>query len=195
EINPSSLVGTNKENILVDGITVTTPDGSSKSIQHDGLAVTGKLKSLIDAYGTADGEGLYPDMIQKLNTMATAFANKFNEIYSSGYPLEGNDGPENFFDTSVPIDASTIRVSEELINNPNAFRASDVENEEGNGKIAQLLGDLQFVQLEGLGEATLENYFQGVIGDLGVEGLEANKLLSNTIVLLGAVEQRRSSIS
>ena len=195
EINPSSLVGTNKENILVDGITVTTPDGSSKSIQHDGLAVTGKLKSLIDAYGTADGEGLYPDMIQKLNTMATAFANKFNEIYSSGYPLEGNDGPENFFDTSGPIDASTIRVSEELINKPNAFRASDVENEEGNGKIAQLLGDLQFVQLEGLGEATLENYFQGVIGDLGVEGLEANKLLSNTIVLLGAVEQRRSSIS
>lgn len=195
DVNPTSLVGDDKTNLMVEGITITTPDGSNESIDHDQLAVTGKFKSLIDAYGTSDGEGLYPNMLDQLNEMASAFANQFNEIYSGGFPLKGNEGPKNFFDTSEPIDASTIRVTSELIENPNAFRASDVENEEGNGKIAQQLSELQFAQLEDLDGATFENYFQGVIGDLGVEGLEANKLLENTVVLLGAVEQRRSSIS
>lgn len=194
-INPSSLAGANQENKPVEGIVVTMPDGNSSSIEQRALAVTGTLASFMDSYGTSDGKGLYPDMIRKLNTMANAFATQFNEIYAGGYPLEGNVGADTFFDTSVPIDAGSIRVTDALIDHPHAFRASDVENQEGNGNIAKQLGDLQFTQLEGLEEATLEHYYQGVIGDLGVAGLEANKLLRNTVVLLGAVEQRRASIS
>lgn len=174
-------------------------------IEHDNLLDSGKLKSLMDAYGVPgdDGvEGLYPGMLDKLDTMANAFMEEFNKIYGGdpddadypgGYPLEGNaTAPDTFFEGTG---AGDLKVLAEIIANPNNFRASDAEDEEGNGKIAQQLADLQFSTAVDLDGATIETYFQSIIGDLGVEGMEANKLVHNTSTLLGAVEHRRASIS
>lgn len=179
-------------------------------VEVDQLINLGKFKSLMNAYGVPgeDGEveGLYPDMLDKLNVMANVFAQEFNEIHQGGTDLKGEQGTEFFVTkdgSQDSITAGNITVSKELINNPGKFAASDSEVgqvEEGNGKNAEKLAALQFktdfevadIDLDG---ATLETYFQAIIGDLGVEGMEANKLVHNTSTLLGAVEHRRASIS
>lgn len=175
-------------------------------IGHNNLTNIGKFKSIMNAYGVPGEdntvEGLYPDMLDKLDKMANAFAKEFNEIYGSGHPLGGDDGgPEDFFQvTDGEIGgAGGIKVNEELIKDPTLFRASDEPGEAGNGENAQKLADLQSKVIEDedseLNGATIETYFQSIIGDLGVEGMEANKLVHNTSTLLGAVEHRRASIS
>ena len=161
-------------------------------IGFDDLADSGKLKSLMNSYGTADGQGLYPEMLAELDKLAQAFMDEFNKVYGEGYPLEGEDGPKAFF---VGNSAGNIKVNKEIVDNPSAFRASSEKDEEGNGKNAQKLANIQFSSADGLGGATIESFFQGMIGDLGVNGLEANKLVGNTATLLMAVEERRASIS
>ena len=97
--------------------------------------------------------------------------------------------------------AGNITVNKDLIGNPNLLAASDSdpgEAEEGNGKNAQRLADVQSTALsgdDGLGGATVNTFFQAIIGKLGVEGEQASKLTLNTATLLGAVEHRRASIS
>lgn len=181
----------------VTDISIT---GHPETIGHDELADLGKLKSLMNSYGTADEEGLYPDMIAELNKMAAEFAKAFNEIYRQGHPMDSteNDVPNWFFireNPDVEFSAGNIKVNDLLIEDPSLFRASSAVDEEGNGKQALELAGLEFKSLSGLDGATLETYFQSIIGDLGVEGLEANKMVENTITLLGAVEHRRASIS
>lgn len=199
EVDPKDLLdqGPPVANKPVTGIKVV---GLANAGEYgfDVLANVGELKSLMNSYGTDDGEGLYPDMINKLNDMAKEFADKFNNVYNGGKHLPGATNVDDFFvidGNGTEFTAGNISVNEQLIKNPDSFKASDAVDEEGNGKKAQELANLQFDTFDGLGGATLENYFQGVIGDLGVAGLEANKMVANTVTLLGAVEQRRASIS
>src|SRR5690606_10887330 len=92
----------------------------------------GKFKSLVNSYGYTNGNGettgLFPEMINKLNDMAKAFAEKFNEIHTSGTDLEGNLGQDFFIsnDPLVPgITAENIYVSDTIIKDPNTIAASD----------------------------------------------------------------------
>lgn len=199
--------------------------GDEEDINHENLLDVGKLKSLMNSYGVGkenpnnpgqfdvDVEGLYPDMLAELDKMAREFAKAFNAIHKgdpNGTPpkhatdLNGDEGKDFFVNSNDPnnpnadIDASNITISDELLKDPSKFAASDSaqgDTQEGNGKNALELAGLEFKKLDELGGASIETYFQGVIGDLGVEGMEANKTLANTITLLGAVESRRASIS
>ena len=49
--------------------------------------------------------------------------------------------------------------------------------------------------LDALDGSTIQTYFQGIIGQLGVDGQQAERMTFNTATLLGAVEHRRASIS
>ncbi|CAM3281406.1 flagellar hook-associated protein FlgK [Filibacter tadaridae] len=210
ETNPKPLVGEDKSNLPITGITISPVSGEdSIPLGHTDLLNSGKLKSMMNAYGTADGgaggaKGLYPDMITKINDMAKAFAEKFNEIHrgGSGLPPENESGI-NFFSpwdetnvaTSSTLTAGNIKVNDYILADSSRLAASTVPNEEGNGKNAKRLGEVQFDALDSLDGATIQTYFQGVIGQLGVDGQQAERMTFNTETLKGAVEQRRASIS
>lgn len=201
ETDPQSLIGPDKNNIPISGMTIR-PAGGGSSVQygHAEFLDSGKLKSLMNSYGTDDGEGLYPDMIAELDKMAKAFVEEFNRVHAGGFPIEGqqDQDTEEFFvkiDPNLPFSAANIKVNDKIADDPNKLRASSDPDEEGNGKNAKRLADVQFSALPELGNATLENYFQGVIGRLGVDGLQAERNTVNTVTLLGAVEHRRASIS
>ncbi|GEN83004.1 flagellar hook-associated protein 1 [Sporosarcina luteola] len=193
--NPSTLNPKNG----VEGLSVELPGGGTQTIPHDELLDVGKLKSLMNSYGVegANGpEGLYPDMLAKLDEMALAFANKFNEIHGSGSDLNGDPGRDDFFVfKDNELTAGKITINADFEKDPSLVAASDSKNgkEEGNGNIAKKLAGMQFTEL--IDGATVQSYFQGIIGQLGVDGQQAEKLAFNTATLLGAVEHRRASIS
>lgn len=219
EPNPKDLVDIAADGTVtngpIQGITVWGPGAditdplASESIGHDNLLEVGKLKSLMNSYGKTDGAGvtgLYPDMIAELNKMAAAFANEMNRVHILGTDLEGNQGGNFFVITNPDPDpnqptksftAANLVVSAALKGNPNLLAASDSlgSAQEGNGKNAQNLADVQFATLGDLDGSTVQTYFQGIIGQLGVDGQQAGKNTINTATLLGAVEHRRASIS
>ncbi|MFS0575538.1 flagellar hook-associated protein FlgK [Sporosarcina sp. 179-K 3D1 HS] len=194
----------------VDMISFTfTANGQATggNLNVTAMQKSGKMRSLIDSYGYNDGDvkGLYPDMLAKLDKMAMEFATEFNKVHKEGTDLDGQAGDDFFAtrDGSTTINAGNITVTNELINNPNRVAAStskDVDPAEvGNGQNAKKLADVLFAPLgtngSGLDGSTVQSYFAGIIGELGVQGQQADRMTFNTTTLLGAVSNRRDSIS
>ncbi|WP_016994954.1 flagellar hook-associated protein FlgK [Lysinibacillus boronitolerans] len=175
----------------------------------------GKLKSLAESFGyissNGDEKGLYPDMIAKLNTMAKSFAEEFNKIhmgdpadpnYKQGSDLNGNAGQEFFINkadnTATSITAENIYVSSDIISDPGKIVASDSTPgtpEPGNGKFALQLANMKFKGLSDLGDVSVQIYFEGLIGQLGVDGQQAIRLTDSSALLQQAVLERRASVS
>ncbi|MCM3356753.1 flagellar hook-associated protein FlgK [Psychrobacillus sp. MER TA 171] len=168
----------------------------------------GKLKSLVNSYGYATGDvtkpekGLYPEMITKLNDMAKAFAKEFNKLHAEGTDLTGDQGGNFFVQKDIlngtDITAENIYVSKNLIDDPNLLAASNSaigEGEPGNGKQALALANMKFASLDDLGKVSAQTYFEGLIGQLGVDGQQAARLEFNSATLQQAVTERRASVS
>ncbi|OZU88800.1 flagellar hook-associated protein FlgK [Virgibacillus indicus] len=132
----------------------------------------GSLKGLVESY-----EVTYPEMLSNLDKMAYKFADAFNGIHS------------NFFDVEETGAAGNIKVA---LDSADEIVAS---NENNDGKIASDLADLFEKSLDGLEDKSVKGYFQSIIGELGVEAQQANRMADNTIILRSQVENQRMSVS
>ncbi|WP_391208016.1 flagellar hook-associated protein FlgK [Psychrobacillus sp. L4] len=161
----------------------------------------GKLLATIDSYGYTDKgvtTGFYPEMLTNLNDMAIAFAQKFNDIHKSGTDLNGDKGKDFFVPKTGTISASTISVDSSFESEPSLLAASSsTGKEEGNGANALLLSKMKFDPLT-IGSATnttVQSFYQSIIGKLGVDGEQANRLSYNSATIKLTVENNRASAS
>ena len=230
----------NPDNITPSGtiqgfyIVKLKADGSDEYLSNDWQSNTktpiniseftgiGKLRSLVDAYGYGpenNKKGLFPEMLDKLDAMAKAFAEEFNKIhkgdedpnhpdYPQGSDINGKRGEEFFVPKEgTGITAANISVSAAIISDPGKIVASDSKPvqqgtqgpegtpEPGNGKFALKLATMKFKQLSSLDGVSVQSYFEGIIGQLGVDGEQAERLTNNTAILQQAVSERRAAVS
>lgn len=181
------------------GFTVAGNGVVGGPINHEDMELNkGKMLSLINSYGhvpdTNKSEGYYPDMLKKLDQMADEFAKAFNVIHEKGHPLDGSTDIENFFDITS-TGASGIKVNDAIINNPGSIAASNSLGEEGNGANSILLAKMKSEILGGLNNATVQSFYQSMIGQLGVDGEQANRLSYNSATIKLTVENNRASAS
>ncbi|MFJ7185437.1 flagellar hook-associated protein FlgK [Lysinibacillus xylanilyticus] len=181
--------------------------GQSETITYDQLeSGKGKLASLIDSYGytakDANGntitKGYYAETLADLNKLASEFAKAFNDMHKQGYDLSGKQNKDlDFFTTEdgSPITAGNIKVNAELLKDSSKLAASSKENEEGNGKWALELANLQSKVQGGLDGATFNSFYQGMIGKLGTDGEEAYRLSKTSEKLLVTLSGNRDSVS
>ncbi|MEK5214785.1 flagellar hook-associated protein FlgK [Psychrobacillus sp. FSL H8-0487] len=195
-----------------------TDAGAAVTQNINSFSDLGKLKSLVNSYGQVTGDpaapvkGLYPDMLTKLNEMAKAFAEEFNKIhmgdpanttkYPQGSDIYGNQGGTFFINkddkSGAGITAGNIYISSDIIADPGKVVASDSKPgdiEPGNGKFALVLANMKFASLGDLGNVSAQTYFEGLIGQLGVDGQQASRLAFNSATLQQAVTERRASVS
>lgn len=175
----------------------------------------GMLKSLTNSYGyvetNAAGDmstkGLLSDTLASFDKLAYEFATAFNEIHKSGYTYEEKDAAGNvitpsvlggeFFvpiDPSKPLSASNMKVSDAL-KNFNLVAVSSRPGEAGNGENAIAMSNLKTKLLVGLGNASTQTFYQGMIGDIGVKGQQAIKMASNSTNLQLTISNNRASVS
>ncbi|KGX86314.1 flagellar hook-associated protein FlgK [Pontibacillus litoralis] len=201
--------GYNELSINMDGNedSVRTLELGGSSVQAQHFASEGKLLGLMETYGMdVDGEavGTYPDMMDELDTMAYTFAKAFNEVHRGGYGLNeiqnGADEEINFFDEPDDVEgfADRIRVSDDIIDDPNNIAAAASMNS-GDGGNAQLLADVRNEKLDydgdGEPDSTFDSYYQGVIGEMGIQSSEAQRLRHNSETLRLSAGTRRQSVS
>lgn len=218
--------GTSSAYFLFDKIEVSslgeppTAGAGGGTITHgDFEGSKGKLLSLIDSYGYGSDQGYYPEMLTKLNRLANVFMDSFNELHKKGFTLaEGVTPSVNGGDFFQGAGASDIKV---IITNPNLIAASSKVGEEGDGKWALELANLQSkpigaggfsVTVDGtttpialanpnadaighINGATFQSYYKGLIGQLGVDGQESTRLQTNTETIRLTVENNRASMS
>ncbi|MGE7931988.1 flagellar hook-associated protein FlgK [Viridibacillus arvi] len=185
-------------------------------ISVDNLAIGGgKMISLAHSYGyektgTTLPQGDYPNSMQELSKLANAFVSAFNQIHNAGYQLNSATKGTDFF----KIDADG-KVTVE-ITDPAQIAASTEPNEEGNGKLAIILSNLKTTALsdgkvidlgngssiiltfkagEDLEGATTQSFYQGLVGKIGVNGSEADKMAYNAATIQLTVSNKRASVS
>ncbi|MFS0783691.1 flagellar hook-associated protein FlgK [Bacillus sp. 1P06AnD] len=195
----------------VNGIKVGTETIAPKNFDK-----SGELAALIQNFGYMDGtdvKGKYPEMLDKLNKMAFAFATEFNAIHAKGYalneesiPTDNADGKLNFFEFDPNDPAKSLRVKDSITDDPASIRAGDGNGDAGNNKNAQALANLKtlsFDKYSTKGNAgfptdltgNIDSYYSGVIGKLGVESQSAAQNLKNAYTIASSVDQNRQSVS
>ncbi|MGN1385881.1 MAG: flagellar hook-associated protein FlgK [Bacillus sp. (in: firmicutes)] len=190
--------------ISVESVTVGSEEISNMNF-------SGELAGLIKSYGYMDGtneKGYYPDMLKKLNTMAKAFADEFNNIHQSGKTNDGNAGV-SFFEGADETDgqyAKHIKVNADITNNSSLVVTGET-SDAGDNLIAQKLANLKtksFTEYETFAGANskpdmlsgnLDSFYSGIIGSLGVDSQSVQKNLANTETIIDSVQQRRESTS
>ena len=162
----------------------------------------------VTAGGKVLSDGLYPDKMEELNVLANEFAKKFNEIHQNGFTLAkdgvASAGGKNFFvdkatDTTTDLDttitAANIKVNDVILSDLNQIAASTDQDEEGNGKQAIKLSNLKTTTIAGLNNASAQTYYQGLIGDLGVQGQQATTMEYNSTTIQLTISNNRASVS
>ncbi|GAB2545201.1 flagellar hook-associated protein FlgK [Gracilibacillus alcaliphilus] len=191
--------------------------GNQVHIYADNFDVQGKLKSLMEGagylsgfeYGGAAGEakGTYNQMLDDLDKFVAAFVTEFNAVHRQGFTLESDEnGPMQGGDFFTGTTAATIAVSDEIDGNPDLIAASK-SGAEGDGSHASELANIYSKRVENYlsydpndpdqldAKVSLKSFFEGLIGEMGVNAEEANRMRNNSEILRQQVEETRHSIS
>jgi len=214
-IGAQSLVQGGQVNLIQ-----ATPNKSNPDViwAADGEPVeitSGAMRGLIEmrGYGEGSEQVSIQDLREKLDTLAGQFAEEFNEIHKSGYGLDGAH-ELNFFvnkegNSGGKITAGNITVNSDIVQNPKKIAAAiedpedpaagaAIEAENGGsgkgdgGNALELIGLKQKAIVDGF---TPEDYYRAVIGELGVAGQEAYRMVENQELLVSQVENDRQSVS
>lgn len=155
--------------------------------------------------------GKYPDMLEKLNKMTEAFANEFNYIHSQGYALGSNTlSTDKFFIIDGVNAAQGIKVNPDILADATKIAAGQPGGAAGDNENIHKLAAIKlkdFAQYEYDNDTTdsielpkgligsFDDYYAGMIGNLGVESATAQKNKGNVKILSDSIEQNRQSVS
>ncbi|MDI3327908.1 MAG: flagellar hook-associated protein FlgK [Alicyclobacillaceae bacterium] len=183
-------------------VDVTLADGRQFK---QGDPVPGDLITITLADGT---------QIATIPQGAQVTVNGLNGLHRLGYSL--NDRAGDFFvssDPGQPITAATIAVAPAIVNDVRNIAAALTTSPQngtdpkaavkGDGTLAITINSIKDTKIDftGLGTATplpngtLDDYFQAVIGGLGVQSQEAERQVANQEVLVQQLDGKRQSVA
>lgn len=167
---------------------------------------SGELKALMDMF-TGDGEGSryrgIPYYMKQLDAFAKGFADKFNDLHSSGYRLNEtialNKSDKNFFKYDSINSAATITLDDNII--------EDIRNIAASGNLGGLAEDNKNLialidQREdknffsgGVSQGTPDDFIKSILSSMAVDSLQAGRLYATQELMQKNIETKRSSIS
>lgn len=163
----------------------------------------GELAGLIESYGYEgdEEEFNYPHMIEELDNLAREFANAFNEIHRNGEGIDEDKTSDlNFFvnlndnDDATNLTAETITINTDILKNPNKIAAGEPGAGTQNGDNARNLANM-FDESDVIDGTSVRKFFTSLIGEVGVNAREANRMRENTAILQIQVDNERMSVS
>jgi flagellar hook-associated protein 1 len=201
--------------ILVSGKTASTLtigyDQSSglidpESVQIGGKTITlesGELLGRMESYGMVGGgsKSTLPNLKDQINELAMTFATAVNDIHKSGLNLDNINGVSankvGFFTGTTARD---MAVNPEIMKNLNLIAAANEESpgksSSGNGKNAEDMAAVTIINLEFNGAtSTVNDFYRNIIGQLGIDSQEAQRMQENSNVIVNQIENRRLSVS
>ncbi|MGG4041384.1 flagellar hook-associated protein FlgK [Bacillus smithii] len=188
-----------------------------------GLMESYGYQTSTDADGNPIVAGIYPEMQDKLDQLAYTFGTLFNTVQKLGFDLEGNPASKDFFTNLSTIEnaASNIQLNSDLQTKDIAASSNGLP---GDGKNAINLGNIfsmdlsKDITLEGVKNSdgtpvilsvgkdpgdidvpittsTINSFYEGIIGGLGVASQQAQRLSNNSSSLVQSADERRQSVS
>jgi flagellar hook-associated protein 1 len=163
----------------------------------------GELVGYIESLGKINGGDLnvLPKLKNSLNELAKTFIEEVNKVHLNGMNLDNIEGISNnkveFFKGT---DAGNIEVHPDIMKSLNLIAAAKEESpglsSSGNGKNAQALADIKFstINIDG-SDTSVSDFYRNIIGQLGIDSQESQRMLENSQLIVKQVENRRQSVS
>ncbi len=156
--------------------------GTSVGIKN----INGQLKGLMDTR-----DKVIPQYLTKLDTLAASVVDQVNTVHRSGYGLNGSTGI-NFFDPRYRT-ASMIRLNEAIEQSPELIAASS-SGAVGDGSNALAIQALRNQRVMLNGTTTINDYYNSIVGSLGVETQQATSFSENFELVVQQVKNARESV-
>jgi len=170
---------TSAGNVLVSDIVW---EGTTKVIKN----LDGELKGLFDTR-----DEVIPSYMEELDELARILIAEVNALHSTGYDLNGDTGID-FFDETY-LSAENITLSQEILNDVSRIAAS-ISGAIGDNANALAIADLRNSLLMNDGTATLDEFYNTIVGRIGSETSKATQIKENQTLLVEQLENSRQSV-
>lgn len=181
----------NADNFELD--TVVNSSGSQtkfdivwKNTKTTAKITGGELKGLLDTRDV-----LVPDYLNQLDQLASTMVREVNQLHRDGTGMDGIGG-RNFFNGSFTT-AATIRLEQAMVHDPTLIAAS-LSGEPGDNANALAISELRSQTTMAFGTQSITEFYNSMIGDIGVAAHEAKTFKGNFEVLIHQIENSRQSV-
>lgn len=174
------------EDSSLDGFTTIKWVDTDQPVNFD----SGEIKAILDAR-----DETVLDYIDHLDRMANTVITEYNRIHETGYGLDGVSTGYKLFSGK---DASDISVHEDIldeVNGLNRIAAAAIPNADSNGEKALEMSQLKDALLMNSGTTSMNDYWAGVVSQLGVDAQRAEQMTDNQTILTEQLESYRQSVS
>jgi flagellar hook-associated protein 1 FlgK len=181
----------NADTFQLDTVVDTTASQTKYDIVWKNTKTTvkitgGELKGLLDTR-----DKILPGYINKLDQLASAIVREVNQLHRDGTGLDGITG-RNFFNGSF-VSAANIRVEQNIADDPNQIAVS-ISGEPGDNANALAIADLRDMTTMSYGTTSITDFYNSMIGDIGIQSNEAQTFKGNFESLLNQIENSRQSV-
>ncbi|WEG11247.1 flagellar hook-associated protein FlgK [Pullulanibacillus sp. KACC 23026] len=205
-VGSGSLVSGKTSNTLSVGFDSDSGLVDPDQIEIGGNKVTlqsGELLGDMESYGILgqEDQSIIPSMKAKINSLATTFADAVNTAHKNGLNLDNINGvSDEKVDFFVGTSAGDMQVNPEIMNSLNLIAAAKVESDgqssTGNGQNAMDIYNIKSTNLNFPGTTTnVDDYYQNIVGQLGIDSQESQRMEDNAQTIVQQVDNRRQSVS
>ena len=156
--------------------------GTGVDLDHPG----GKLEGTIEARDT-----VAVDQQNKLDVMAQGLAKAVNKIHSSGFSSDGSTGID-FFDANT-TGAADIDIDSHIMQNSGLIVAGST-NSSGDNSAALAIAGLKDQTTLMNGQSTINDYYNSLIGEIGIKSKESADLQQNQEALISQLDNSKQSV-
>ncbi len=147
----------------------------------------GQLKALIESRDV-----IIPKYVEKLDTLAATMVEQVNAIHRQGTTKDGQTGID-FFDPSKTT-AETISVNPVILADSGYSLIVAGEGEASDGRFAAQIAKLSNTNVLNNDSTSLNDFYNSIIGAVGVEAHEATSFAANYELLVQQVEFAKESV-
>lgn len=173
--------------------TLQTYDaGGGQLLVHTATSVTPLALTGGSIQGTISArDGALQTLRTNLDSLASSLITQVNNVYSTGYDLNGNTGA-NFF---TGTDAATIGVNSALQNDPSQIQAAGAPGAPGDNTVALALAQLGHQPIAALANQTFSDTYSLDVANFGNALSNANDQVANYNALSTMLLNQRDSVS
>jgi flagellar hook-associated protein 1 len=205
---------------LVEGnktsaFTLDLQTGGAKIAGADIELAGGEIKGLLETHGyTVNGTtvGSIPDLRAKIDLLAVTIADSMNAIHAGDEARNLDDIQARSADPNAPLEkllffvdkedptqppknAGNMTINPMLADFPSKVAAASSDTI-GDGSNAKALSEALFQKINiGGTNATIGDFYKGIIGQLGTEVQTAQQSAENAVKMVQQVDHRRQSVS
>lgn len=149
--------------------------------------LNGQLRGL-----TVSRDEIIPGFRQQLDELARALITEVNALHRTGYGQNNATGYD-FFDTQF-TDAGRIRINQQIALDPSLIATASAVESPGDKSLALAINDLRNKKVLNGNSITINDFYNSLIGKLGVETNEARSTTSNYVLLVNQIDNARMSV-